>query len=485
MINNIKKYTVSETASLIKQMETDLGLLKDETYGLHARYVWEATRLKLHYFLNRKYSLHGIRRTPNISIQQMSWSVLICFIGRFLYSIIIKNWIWAPRKRDWLVFHFIRHKKVSGCYEDIFTDDLIDEIGIEKCVAVERPDQRRHYIPQRHRVFHSEFLTIISKILTPFLTFFFKYDIKAINNMILNIKMYVKNVIGQNIDIEKLFKVKALFVSHISHLFMLKWLKPKRIIVVGEITPLIWAASILHIPTIELQHGVITSEQLDYSVPVGMTKKLFPDYLLLFGRYWKEITDNFPLPPKRLIILGYPYFERMTINHNNLIKRNNQIVVISQGTIGGELSKFAIKLASIKKGIFKVIYKLHPDERSRAKKLYSELFEAEEQGLLEVVDTDEPALYTLFSQSRWQIGVYSTALFEGIALGCQLILVDIPGVEYMVPLLNKGYAQLVKTPEEIQFKETENAEVLREELFASNWRTNWHEFEKMDLQSRY
>jgi len=149
------------------------------------------------------------------------------------------------------------------------------------------------------------------------------------------------------------------------------------------------------------------------------------------------------------------------------------------------LSKFAVKLASIKNGIYRVIYKLHPGEWGRAQTLYTELYEAQESGLLDIVDTDTSPLYTLFFESRWLIGVYSTALFEGIALGCQLILVDLPGVERMSPLLKKGCAQLVKTPEEIQFNEIYNNRNIREELFASDWRSNWRNFENMDLKCRF
>jgi len=469
-------------------MELDLGLLKDDTYGLHARYVWEANRSKIHLYLNRKILLHGLSRTPTINIYQMSWSNLICFIGRFLYSIIAKNWLWAPKKRNWLIFHFFRHKEFAGRYEDIFTDDLIDEIGINKCVIIERPYQRRHYAPQRHQVFHIEFLSLISKMFTPFIPLFFKCDITAINNMIHDIIMYVKNKMEQkDVGLERLFNIKPFFALYISYIFMLKWLKPQRILVVAsnQFAPLIWAASTLHIPTVELQHGIIASEHLEYSVPVGMTKKLFPDYFLIFGNYWKEAIDNLPLIPERLVVFGYPYFERMFIKYNNLVIKENQIVVISQGTIGRELSKFAVKLALIKRGEFKIIYKLHPGEQDRAKTLYTELYEAKEQGLLEIVDKDIPTLYSLFSRSRWQVGVYSTALFEGIALGCHLILVDLPGIEFMFPLMKKKFFQVVKTPEEIKFHETENFTVFREELFASDWRSNWKIFMQMNLLCRY
>jgi len=468
-------------------MELDLGLLRDETYGLDARYVWEVSRVGLQNYLNRKLSLHGQAHTT-VRIQKMSAITFVFFIGRFLYSIIVKNWLLAPKEREWLIFQQHRRcRKISGVYEDIYTDDLIDEIGIDKCVIIEKPYERRHYIPKRHQVYHFEYLSLLSKFVGFLIPFFFKYDVIAINNMIHDIKIYIENKLEQNvINFEKIFKVKLFYAYYISYLYMLKWLNPKKIMLVVSygFEPLIYAASALHIPTVELQHGVITPEHLGYSVPVNMTKKLFPDYLLLFGEYWKENMDNFPLPAEHLIILGYPYFERMSKNKENIIRKENQIVIISQGTIGRELSKFAVKLASIQKGKYKIIYKLHPDEWGMAQKLYSELYEAKKMGLLEVVDTDTLALYTLFFQSRWQLGVYSTALFEGIAFGCQTILVDLPGVEYMVPLIKKGYAQLVRIPEEIQFTENKNTFILRDELFASDWRSNWWNFEQLEIHCR-
>jgi hypothetical protein len=483
-------YTVSGIANLIKQMELDLGLLKDETYGLDARHIWEAIRYDFQSSLNRKLSLHGQAHTLNLRIHRMSGVALFCFIGRYLYSIIIKNWLWAPKQREWLIFQHPRRRKFSGGYEDIYTDDLIDEIGVNKCVVIEKSYQRRHYTPGRHQSYHLDFLFLFSKFVAFFLLSCSKFNLVPINNMMNDIKRYVENNLGQRIQdlwILSRFRVNSIYVNYVSYLFMLKWLRPKKILLVVSygFQPLIWAASTLHIPTVEVQHGVITSEHLGYSVPVNMTKKLFPDYLLLFGNYWKEIMDNFPLSPERLVVFGYPYFERMVTGNSFSSPKEDQIVVISQGTIGFELSEFAVKLASIKKGIYKVIYKLHPGEWGRVQTLYTDLYKAKEKGLLEVVDTDTPSLYTLFSQSRWQIGVNSTALYEGIAFGCQLILVDLPGVEYLAPLIKERRVQLVKTPEEIYFNQHENSMTLREELFASGWRSNWQNFEQMDLQCRY
>ena len=49
-------------------------------------------------------------------------------------------------------------------------------------------------------------------------------------------------------------------------------------------------------------------------------------------------------------------------------------------------------------------------------------------------------------QARYQVGVFSTAVYEGLALGCVTLLVDLPGLEYMLPLIERGEAEHIKTP---------------------------------------
>jgi hypothetical protein len=468
-------------------MEIDIGLLKDETYGSDARHIYEASRRKLQYSLNKKLSLHIEPHTLPKPIRKMSFFDLVGFTSNLFYAIIFKNCILAPKRRDWLIFKHPRSKKIDSTYVDIYTDEIIDEIGIDKCVIIEKPYLRQHYIPTKYKVYYFEFIFILSKFIRPLTRYYFKYKLISINKMVNDINIYLERKFGYKIlETTNIFDMKSIYAYYLSCLFLLRQLKPQKILLVVSYSyeSLIWAAQTLNIPTVELQHGVITPEHLGYSVPVNMTKKLFPDYLLLFGTYWKETVDNLPLSSERLIIIGYPFFEKMLAKYGNLTKRKKQIIIISQGTIGNALSIFAIKLASISKDIYKIIYKLHPGEYDRGKVLYSELYEAREQGLLEIVDTDTPTLYALLAQSYWQIGVYSTAIFEGIALGCQTILVDLPGIEYMSPLLKKNI-QLVKTPGEIQFNEVENSTSLCEELFSNDWRSNWHKFEEINLQCRF
>jgi hypothetical protein len=61
---------------------------------------------------------------------------------------------------------------------------------------------------------------------------------------------------------------------------------------------------------------------------------------------------------------------------------------------------------------------------------------------------DEPPLYELFATSTTQVGVNSTALFEGLKFGLDTFVLDAPGWEYMTYLVDSGFAAVVSSIEE-------------------------------------
>jgi hypothetical protein len=126
-----------------------------------------------------------------------------------------------------------------------------------------------------------------------------------------------------------------------------------------------------------------------------------------------------------------------------------------------------LKLRKIIPPHIEIIYKLHPGEYDRWKKEYPWL----QNNNISIIDSQHPDLYTLLSSALCQIGVYSTAIYEGLAFGCQTFLVDLPGIANMDQLLESGYAQLVTRPEEINLNQTVNS-VDTEYFFASNWKKN-------------
>lgn len=200
----------------------------------------------------------------------------------------------------------------------------------------------------------------------------------------------------------------------------------------------------LGIPVVELQHGVIDPYHPGYSFPGPERDKCaFPDYLLVYGRFWRDAVE-YPLPEERVRPVGHPFLERQARTYQDRSERD-QFVFVSQGAIGRRLSKFAAELASNPAFEHDIVYKLHPAETERYPEEYPWLASAD----LRVSDGSDQSLYDLFAASTAQVGVYSTALYEGLRFGLQTYLVDLPGAVKLDPLVEDGTATLVGSVDEL------------------------------------
>lgn len=214
------------------------------------------------------------------------------------------------------------------------------------------------------------------------------------------------------------------------------------------------------IPVIELQHGLLSKRHPGYSFHGDRTKEMFPDYFFTFGEFWKEYVE-YPIPDSQVVPIGYPYLERRAGSYAD-IETRDQILFISQGKIGEELSQFAVELNG--QTDHDIVYKLHPGEYDRWRDEYPWLIDSG----VTVVDSDEPPLYQLMSESTIQVGVGSTAIFEGLAFDLRTYIVDLPDAQDSEFLIEEEYADLVSTPAELLASADEVASPDLESLFRSN-----------------
>lgn len=201
------------------------------------------------------------------------------------------------------------------------------------------------------------------------------------------------------------------------------------------------AAQLCGMKVIELQHGVFTRYHLGYSFPQGGAVPYTPDELLCFGKFWPETT---PLPALlKTAIIGAPYIVALSAAYHPPPAGRKPIVFTSQGVIGAKLFNFALKVAALLPHE-NFVFRLHPSE-------FLEPYITRGEGKIPSnlsLSHREPNIFALLAGAKIQVGVFSTTLFEGMVLGCRTILVDLAGIEYMKPLVGRGDAVLVKTPEE-------------------------------------
>jgi hypothetical protein len=204
---------------------------------------------------------------------------------------------------------------------------------------------------------------------------------------------------------------------------------------------LVGAARDLGIPVVELQHGAVTPYHLGYSYPGRPEVADQPDELWCFGSYWAETVE---LPAgMRTAVIGAPFVRPLPADEV-AAKDARRVVVVSQGTIGRELAKVALELARLRPDL-EVVFRLHPSEHAAD---YGSLASS---AVRLSVGPGEPTL-GLLASAGYQVGVATTALFEGMVLGCRTAVVQLPGWEYLRPAVERGDAILVRDGAELAQK---------------------------------
>lgn len=196
---------------------------------------------------------------------------------------------------------------------------------------------------------------------------------------------------------------------------------------------------------VELQHGFISPLHLGYSWPGNPDVPYTPDQLWGFGDFWPEAT---PLPARtRWRTIGAPYVRDLARAHAG--PRDPKLVVFtSQGVIGRKLFEIALKTAE-KRPDYRIVFRLHPNEALGPYE--AALTERAVPGNFELSHRT-PNIFALLSQASIQVGSFSTTLFEGMSLGARTVVMDLPGADYMRPVIERGDALFVRGADELAEK---------------------------------
>lgn len=229
---------------------------------------------------------------------------------------------------------------------------------------------------------------------------------------------------------------------------LLDRVKPKVVVIVVHYSrrcmPMTELARERGIPVVEVQHGLLGPTHLAYNYAPGRCPDMFPDYLLSFGDFWTRATPGLPLSPERCIPVGFPWLEQQKeAEPPQASKGPPELLFLSQGAIGESLSRLAVAAAKKLRGKWNIRYRLHPGERSGWTERYPWLVEARRTEPNLTIDEAEGSVYGAFARADAQIGVYSTAVYEGLTYGLRTLVADLPGWEGCLPLLERGAAHRV------------------------------------------
>ncbi|USZ71467.1 hypothetical protein [Natronosalvus halobius] len=364
----------------------------------------------------------------------------------FLRNLVIKNPYFGGKHDILYVGHHRRKKREDGYWWDIYCDPIHEACG-QSYLHVESPHRLEHHTPAKTSNLRyldlAQYAGTIQQMLGVN-----EPTIPAIKRRKLkDAQQAIRREFDTDVDLLSRAK-EQLHVRRTTlpfYEYFLKRVDPELVVMIVSYIreTLVEACDNLGIPVVELQHGVIYEHHFGYSYPDPRTKETFPDYLLTFGDFWKDAV-KFPIPDERVISVGYPYLEQ-SIGEYKDVKSKEQLLFISQGTIGRQLSKFAMEAERHPDINHEIVYKLHPGEYNRWEAEYPWLLEAD----FEIVDDSDRQLYQLFAESSAQIGVGSTAVYEGLAFGLETFVYECPGSSVLQPLVDEDTANLVSSANDL------------------------------------
>ena len=179
-----------------------------------------------------------------------------------------------------------------------------------------------------------------------------------------------------------------------------------------------------------------------------------PDELLQWGPYWGEIAQ-LPASTKRKVI-GAPSLVVDALSRERELAAleqahlSNTVLVASQAHATKKIARFLLDAAAEQPN-FIFTLKQHPQERAVdfeavAAKAYRKGRLASPTVPSNLILADASANTSeLMARSEFVLGVYTTALFEAVALGCKVGVLAFSGWHHVRRLVERGDAELLES----------------------------------------
>ena len=307
-------------------VERDLELFDLELEDVQ---IWRLVRKPVFSLVSGTEPEGQIGREPGRVFREYS-KALIAFSKNLVY----KNPL-LSKEHDIVSVGNGRRKQVDGIYYDIYCDPIL-ELDDFDILHLERHWRLEHPKPAAtHPMRYLDIITHGSAILRALGLFRPEFsdveqqrlrDLQSALEQSFGTMPSVRPVIENRVHRHKttlnLFK------------YLLGKIDPELLLIVcsyGQET-LMQASQSQSTPVVELQHGVIHPDDLGYSFPQDTPVRPFPDYLLVWGEFWRQNAD-FPLPDDRIIPVGYPWLEQ-GINQYAGVTPSDQVLFISQPGYG-------------------------------------------------------------------------------------------------------------------------------------------------------
>lgn len=206
-------------------------------------------------------------------------------------------------------------------------------------------------------------------------------------------------------------------------------LKFKRLFIVNASRMMLMAAAqAAGIKVIELQCGVFSKYNMQFSWPGRPAIPYIPNEIWTWGKYWTEGIDN---SGSQEIVVAGATTEFENVRQAGKAKVAKTVTVMSQPLIGELLFEATIELAKALPA-YQFTFKPHPKD-------HLDDFTAGMPSNLKMAEPEASSL-ELLAESEICVGVFSASLIEAAGLGNRVAILKLAGWEHLTPLIAGGYA---------------------------------------------
>ena len=210
----------------------------------------------------------------------------------------------------------------------------------------------------------------------------------------------------------------------------------------------------LGIPSIELQHGLITRYHAGYiKTTKSENRDCVPEYILTYGDFFTDIIREGSLFEKeKVVTVGFPYLEEVMEAPPSIDEKVKEfiskfaatILVTSQWTVADELKEFIVRVAKELNNRNKsigIVFKPHP----RDWRDYSNI---REENMF--IPNKYDSIYEILKVVDIHSTVYSTSGLEALAFGKPNIFIDVgkTNIEDIIHVVDNKVSFLVSSPQE-------------------------------------
>ena len=432
---------VAEVCEEFFRIERELNLLDVEVLGIN---VWSLLRMPLYY---QTATACGFFDSPHPNVEVDGHESLSDDNSK-IWELIQNRKAMSRPKRLWLKFSpkhlgrdvVITHGRTTSGV-DIYTEQIIGELNKNTIVFDRTPTLNSHHPDLlSYRLRHNR-----------------EFSQPKIGEVPLEQLQPIFDAISHlekrfGVDLSATRETVAHKVSYtarqkVHYVRLFKGLATRRLFVTNSYfsTAIIAAAKECNIRVIELQHGFIARYHLGYSYPDVKASRYLPDEMWCFGQFWIDETGLDRHIKTRIV--GAPYVQQLAAMESAERGTAQRIIVTSQGAIGQHLLPVGVQIAKSFPDS-EVIFRLHPSESLEAMQVMLEELKTETPRNF-ALNAKAPNIFALMKSAVINVGVFSTTLLEGMALGIKTAIIALPGFEYMDAIVQRGDSSIAMTSDEI------------------------------------